>query len=36
MASKALMEAGQEEKPVWFGESGKGGANEYDPFPFLF
>jgi hypothetical protein len=33
MTSKAPMEvAAEEEKPVWFGESGKDGANEYAPF----
>ncbi|KAE9370953.1 hypothetical protein N431DRAFT_379747 [Stipitochalara longipes BDJ] len=28
MASKAPVEAAEEEKPVWFGESGKDGVNE--------
>lgn len=32
MTSKPPMEAEEEEKPVWFGDSGKDGANEYVNF----
>jgi hypothetical protein len=31
MASKIPMEAIEEEKPVWFENPGKAGANEYVP-----
>ena len=30
-ASKAPAVEAEEEKPVWFGDSGKDGANEYFP-----